>query len=121
VTVSSTSIPALFVEKPVYLSDWEFFAWRHKRPLRLLCHLIGWALLVLPVPLAVVTRDPWWLAPIALSIPIGSAGNRNFGRLNTLFFLALVLRKICLGEYGKDLEYIRMKIIHRADDALLGE
>jgi hypothetical protein len=119
----------LFVERPHFLTEWEFFAWRHKTPLNLVFHLFSWSMFVVPLVLLPVLRAWWLVVPMVLSIPVGSLGHyvskdgsvrtRDFGHPNTVLFLAIIFAKICIGTYWRELEEIRSKIAASDDQELL--
>lgn len=118
----------LFVARPAYLSEWEFFVWRHKKTSNLVWHFFSLALFLGPVAALFWRPDlVWiWILLILLSIPIGSAGHyfsrdgsvrtKDFAHPNTVIFLVGIFALIATGRYFPLVERVRAKVEEARDE-----
>lgn len=100
------------MRRPDYLTEWDFFVWRHKKAGNLALHFISLSLFLVSVPAGLLTADPRWLIPAILSAPIGTAGHylfrdggvraRDFTAPRTLVSLIVIYSMILRGTYSAE-------------------
>src|SRR3989338_3386092 len=116
------------MKRPDYLSEWQYFVWRHKKLGNLVFHFFSLFMFLIPVVGFAITPDWRWIIPTLLSIPVGYLGHvlykdgivrsRDFVHPNTILFLIAIFSLILVRRYATQVEKVK-KIILKNDDKLL--
>ena len=106
--------------KPQYLTEWEFFIWRHKAPGNLIMHLISFIGTFATLIAWIITFNHWLLLYLPISSYIGYLGHVCFkegGARNkdlispmTTVYLVLIFYYIVIGKYKSMIQEVELKL-----------
>ena len=106
--------------KPQYLTEWEFFVWRHRGTGNLILHFISVAIWFGFLISFFMTFNLWLLILAPISVLVGVSGHvffeeggvrtRDFVSPRTVIYLVVIYGLCAIGKYGKLISQVTNKV-----------
>lgn len=114
--------------KPSYLTEWEYFAYRHQKLGNVIMHHLGLFGPVVALALLIATGDLIWLVAFIITMPLATLGHflfddgtiraADFVRIQTITGLCKITYMMVIGSFKPELSRIEAKANQFNNDGL---